>query len=59
MYTQPPRTPPRHDDTPSSSVPTLEVSCHPSLRQPPEHLEAARADILAFTGFPKDLWAQI
>ncbi len=24
-----------------------------------EHLEAARADILAFTGFPKDVWAQI
>ena len=24
-----------------------------------EHLEAARADILAFTGFPKDIWAQI
>jgi len=24
-----------------------------------EHLEAARADILAFTGFPKDIWGQI
>jgi transposase-like protein len=24
-----------------------------------EHLEGARADILAFTGFPKDIWAQI
>jgi len=24
-----------------------------------EHLEAARADILAFTTFPKDIWAQI
>ena len=24
-----------------------------------EHLETARADILAFTGFPKDIWAQI
>jgi transposase-like protein len=24
-----------------------------------EHLEAARADILAFAGFPKDIWAQI
>jgi transposase-like protein len=24
-----------------------------------EHLEAARADILAFTSFPKDIWAQI
>jgi putative transposase len=24
-----------------------------------EHLDAARADILAFTGFPKDLWQQI
>ena len=24
-----------------------------------EHLDAARADLLAFTGFPKDLWRQI
>ncbi|MDP9227233.1 MAG: IS256 family transposase [Actinomycetota bacterium] len=24
-----------------------------------EHLEAARADVLAFTGFPKELWRQI
>ena len=24
-----------------------------------EHLETARADILAFTGFPKDIWRQI
>lgn len=24
-----------------------------------EHLDAARADILAFTGFPKDVWQQI
>jgi putative transposase len=24
-----------------------------------EHLDAARADILAFTGFPKDIWTQI
>lgn len=24
-----------------------------------EHLEAARADVLAFTGFPKDVWTQI
>ena len=24
-----------------------------------EHLDAARADILAFTGFPKDVWTQI
>jgi len=24
-----------------------------------EHLEGARADILAFTTFPKDIWAQI
>ena len=24
-----------------------------------EHLDAARDDILAFTGFPKDIWAQI
>ena len=23
------------------------------------HLEAARADILAFTGFPKEIWRQI
>ena len=24
-----------------------------------EHLDAARADVLAFTGFPKDVWTQI
>lgn len=24
-----------------------------------EHLDAARADVLAFTAFPKDLWRQI
>jgi putative transposase len=24
-----------------------------------EHLDGARADILAFTGFPKDIWAQL
>jgi putative transposase len=24
-----------------------------------DHLEAARADVLAFTGFPKELWRQI
>jgi transposase-like protein len=24
-----------------------------------EHLDAARADVLAFTGFPKELWRQI
>jgi putative transposase len=24
-----------------------------------EHLDAARADILAFTGFPKEIWRQI
>ena len=24
-----------------------------------EHLDAARADVLAFTGFPKDVWVQI
>src|SRR5215217_3660795 len=24
-----------------------------------EHLEAARADVLAFTGFPKEVWRQI
>jgi putative transposase len=24
-----------------------------------DHLDAARADILAFTGFPKDVWTQI
>ncbi len=23
------------------------------------HLEGARADVLAFTGFPKDVWTQI
>ena len=29
------------------------------LPQVAEHLDAARADILAFTTFPKDVWAQI
>jgi transposase-like protein len=24
-----------------------------------EHLDAARADLLAFTGFPKEIWRQI
>jgi putative transposase len=24
-----------------------------------EHLDAARADVLAFTGFPKEIWRQI
>jgi transposase-like protein len=24
-----------------------------------DHLDGARADILAFTGFPKDVWTQI
>jgi transposase-like protein len=24
-----------------------------------DHLEAARADVLAFTGFPKELWRQV
>ena len=24
-----------------------------------EHLDAARADVLAFTGFPRDVWTQI
>ncbi|OIQ80466.1 transposase, mutator family [mine drainage metagenome] len=24
-----------------------------------EHLDAARADVLAFTAFPKDLWRQV
>jgi putative transposase len=24
-----------------------------------EHLEAARADILAFTAFPKEIWRQV
>jgi len=29
------------------------------LPQVAEHLDTARADILAFTGFPKDVWSQI
>ena len=29
------------------------------LPQVHDHLDAARADILAFTGFPKDVWSQI
>ncbi|SMY00656.1 Transposase, Mutator family, partial [Brevibacterium sp. Mu109] len=29
------------------------------LPQVAEHLDAARVDILAFTTFPKDVWAQI
>ena len=29
------------------------------LHQVAAHLDAARADVLAFTGFPKELWRQI
>jgi len=29
------------------------------LPQVHDHLDAARADILAFTGFPKDVWTQV
>ena len=32
------------------------IDKHPTVA---EHLEEARADILAFTGFPKDIWRQI
>jgi transposase-like protein len=32
---------------------------HEKLPQVAEHLEAARADVLAFTAFPKELWRQI
>jgi putative transposase len=30
-----------------------------SCRRVAEHLEAARADVLAFTAFPKEVWRQI
>jgi putative transposase len=32
---------------------------HEKLPKVAEHLEAARADVLAFTAFPKELWRQI
>jgi putative transposase len=32
---------------------------HEKLPQVAEHLETARADVLAFTAFPKELWRQI
>ena len=32
---------------------------HDKLPQVAEHLEGARADILAFTAFPKEIWRQI
>ena len=32
---------------------------HPRLPEVHDHLDAARADILAFTGFPRDVWTQI
>jgi transposase-like protein len=32
---------------------------HDKLPKVAEHLDAARADVLAFTGFPKELWRQI
>jgi transposase-like protein len=40
----------------------LSASSTPSptkLPKVPEHFEAARADVLAFTGFPKEVWCQI
>ena len=43
--------------TPSSTASSTRSarSCPPS----PSHLDAARADILAFTAFPKAIWRQI
>jgi putative transposase len=31
----------------------------PKYREAAEHLEAARADLLAFTGYPREIWRQI
>ena len=48
--------------TPSRCTPSSTGSSTPSTASSPsvaEHLETARADILAFTAFPQDVWRQI
>ena len=48
--------------TPSRCTPSSTGSSTPSTASSPtvaEHLENARADILAFTAFPQDVWRQI
>ena len=48
--------------TPPRCTPSTTGSSTPSPDKLPKvaaHLDAARADVLAFTGFPKELWRQI
>ena len=48
--------------TPPRCTPSTTGSSTPSPDKLPkvaEHLDAARADVLAFTSFPKELWRQI
>ena len=48
--------------TPTRSTPSSTGSWTPSPTSSPQvadHLEAARADVLAFTSFPKEVWRQI
>ncbi|MES9536410.1 transposase [Actinomadura sp. NPDC000600] len=47
--------PPPKRSTPSTPASSLEAK-HPDAAA---HLNAARADLLAFTGFPRQLWRQI
>jgi len=39
--------------------PVSRLSRSANATLPAEHLDAARADVLAFTSFPKELWRQI
>ncbi len=52
-----------YDQPDAASVQTqydrLIVAVTSKLPKAAEHLDAARADVLAFTGFPKELWRQI
>jgi putative transposase len=48
--------------TPPPCTPSTTGSSTPSPGKLPKvaaHLDAARADVLAFTGFPKEIWRQI
>jgi hypothetical protein len=52
------------DLRPESTSPPHEQAAHPAwprsgTRHVAEHLDAARADVLAFTAFPKEVWRQI
>ena len=49
-----PTLPPSTPSTTGSSTPSQD-----KLPKVAEHLDAARADVLAFTSFPKELWRQI